>query len=100
MTKAHLLLVSLITVLGMVEGGCAAHPLLGARRDSADSLRASSWACYGVSWELFKMATDLGYSPEIRDGNTVFCRERIGSDTSKEHCVDAAALSFEVLRQQ
>lgn len=46
------------------------------------------------------MATDLGYSPEIRDGNTVFCRERIGSDISKEHCVDAAALSFEVLRQQ
>lgn len=94
-------LAAFIVVLGAVEAACADHRTVGApTRDSYDTASFSSWACYGISRELFELAANLHYSPESRDGKIVFCRagEQISSIVSKEHCVDTTTLSSGVLQ--
>lgn len=79
---------SLMVGVLLAVGGCAQQPL---KNDKAVAARA---AAYGVSPQLFQMASNYGYLPQMRAGKPVFCRaqEVTGTSIGMTQCFDPTQL--------
>lgn len=97
MASSRLLSMALLATLTVIGSGCADQP--GGRNTNAGGAAAASLSS---ELTLLQAATELGYSPLVVEGKTLFCkREQLtGSMVPSTHCVDADFVMAEARTQR
>jgi hypothetical protein len=95
--NSHPLSTALLATVTVFGAGCAAHP--AGRNANAGSSASSSLSS---ELTLLQAASDLGYSPTVVEGKTVFCkREQLtGSMVPSTFCVEGDAVVAQARTQK
>jgi hypothetical protein len=83
-------------------GGAAQAGTLKTTAASTSQAPATAPVAMIITPELLKQAQAMGYSPEMRGGNTIFCKEEteLGSRFTRKTCLSEHDMSTVIEQQQ